>query len=109
MAVKILLEPCINCGLCRRACPTETIHFFTTRHRTHVVEPSGCIDCDICVPICPEQCIVRDEAYVHEPAELAAAKERAKVWAKRQNGLRQRVRERAAAAVSAVRKEAARA
>lgn len=107
MAVKILFEPCINCGLCRRACPTETIHFFTTHHRTHVVEPSGCIDCDICVPICPEQCIVRDEAYVHVPEELAAAKEQARDWAKRQNVLRQRVRDRAAAAVAAVRKEPA--
>jgi formate hydrogenlyase subunit 6/NADH:ubiquinone oxidoreductase subunit I len=103
MAVKILLEPCINCGLCRKACPTETIRFFTTQHRTHVVEPSGCIDCDICLPICPEKCIVRDETYVHDPVELAAAKDQARDWAKRQNGLRQRVRERAAAAVAAVR------
>lgn len=103
MAVRILLEPCINCGLCRRACPTETIRFFTTGHRTHVVEPAGCIDCDICVPLCPEKCIVPDETYVHDPVELAAAKERAKAWAARQNATRKRIRERAAAAVAAVR------
>lgn len=103
MAVRILLEPCINCGLCRRACPTETIRFFTTGHRTHVVEPAGCIDCDICVPICPEKCIVPDETYVHDPVELAAAKERAKAWAAKQNAMRKRIRERAAAAVAAVR------
>ena len=102
MAVKILLEPCINCGLCRRACPTETIRFFTTGKRTHVVEPAGCIDCDICVPICPEKCIVHDDAYTHEPLELEAARGRARDWAKRQNGLRQRVKDRAAAAVAAV-------
>jgi formate hydrogenlyase subunit 6/NADH:ubiquinone oxidoreductase subunit I len=102
VAVKILLEPCINCGLCRKACPTETIRFFTTGKRTHVVEPAGCIDCDICLPVCPEKCIVRDEAYVHDPAELEAAKVRARDWAKRQNELRQRVRERAARAVAAV-------
>lgn len=102
MAVTILLEPCINCGLCRKACPTETIHFFTTGRRTHVVEPAGCIDCDICVPICPEKCIVRDETYVHEPAVLEAAKGRARDWAKRQNVLRQRVRDRAAGAIEAV-------
>ena len=102
MAVTILLEPCINCGLCRKACPTETIHFFTTGKRTHVVEPSGCIDCDICVPICPEKCIVRDETYVHEPAVLEAAKGRARDWAKGQNALRQRVRDRAAGAIQAV-------
>lgn len=103
MAVRILLEPCINCGLCRRACPTETIHFFTTHKRTHVVDPAGCIDCDICVPICPEKCIVPDETYVHDPVELADAKERAKAWAAKQNATRKRLRERAAAAVAAVR------
>lgn len=103
MAVTILLEPCINCGLCRRACPTETIHFFTTRKRTHVVDPAGCIDCDICIPICPEKCIVRDETYVHDPVELSAAKLRAREWAKRQNATRQGVKERAARAIAAVR------
>ena len=101
MAVTILLEPCINCGLCRRACPTETIRFFTTGKRTHVVEPSGCIDCDICILICPENCIVRDEAYVHEAVELEAAKANARDWAKRRNVLRQRVKERAARAIAA--------
>ena len=102
MAVKILLEPCINCGLCRKACPTETIRFFTTGKRTHVVEPAGCIDCDICLPICPEKCIVRDGDYVHDPVELEGAKAGAREWAKRQNDLRRRVRERAARAVAAV-------
>ncbi len=103
MAVTILLEPCINCGLCRKACPTETIHFFTTGKRTHVVEPAGCIDCDICVPICPEKCIVPDESYVHDAVVLDAAKARARDWAKRQNTLRQGVRDRAARAIQAVR------
>ncbi|MEO8538369.1 MAG: ferredoxin family protein [bacterium] len=101
MAVKILLEPCINCGICRKACPTETIHFFTTHKRTHVVDPAGCIDCDICVPICPEKCIVPDDGYHHDPVELTAAKVRARDWAKRQNGLKQRVKDRAAAAIAA--------
>jgi formate hydrogenlyase subunit 6/NADH:ubiquinone oxidoreductase subunit I len=103
VAVKILLEPCINCGLCRRACPTETIRFFTTGHRTHVVEPAGCIDCDICIPICPESCIVRDEVYVHDPSELEVAKVHAREWAKRQNGVRQAMKQRAAAAVASAR------
>ncbi len=102
MAVTILLEPCINCGLCRKACPTETIHFFTTGKRTHVVDPAGCIDCDICIPVCPEKCIVRDEEYVHDADVLSAAKVRARDWAKKQNGLRQRVKDRAAAAIAAV-------
>jgi ferredoxin len=102
VAVRIVLEPCINCGLCRRACPTETIRFFTTHRRTHVVEPEGCIDCDRCIRVCPEDCIVRDEAYVHDPGELEEAKAKARAWASRQNALRGAVRARAAAAVAAV-------
>jgi formate hydrogenlyase subunit 6/NADH:ubiquinone oxidoreductase subunit I len=101
VAVRILLDPCINCGLCRRVCPTDTIRYFTTHHRTHVVEPAGCIDCDKCIHVCPENCIVRDEGYVHDPNELAAAKERARGWAARQNATRTALRQRAAAAVAA--------
>ena len=85
MAVRIELDACINCGLCRRACPTETIRFFTTGRRTHVVEAKGCIGCDLCVQVCPENCIVPDTEYVHDPLELAAAKESAKAWARKRN------------------------
>jgi formate hydrogenlyase subunit 6/NADH:ubiquinone oxidoreductase subunit I len=104
MAVRIELEPCINCGLCRRACPTETIRFFTTGRRTHVVEPAGCIDCDRCVQVCPEACIVPDTAYVHNTVELEAAKAKARAWASRQNETRKNVRARAMAAAVAVRR-----
>lgn len=99
MAVKIELKECINCGLCRRACPTETIRFFTTRKRTHVVEPAGCIDCDLCIQVCPEDCIVPDPVYVHDKVELEAAKARARDWSRNQNVLRRAIQERAAAAV----------
>lgn len=102
VAVRIELDPCINCGLCRRACPTETIHFFTTGKRTHVIEPAGCIDCDLCVQVCPENCIVPDEAYVHDPVELASAKLRAKVWATKRAETTRALKARAAAAVAAV-------
>ena len=102
MAVRIELDLCINCGLCRRACPTETIKFFTTGRRTHVVEPSGCIDCDLCVPVCPEHCIVPDPAYVHDPVELAAAKVKARDWNTRRRATQQRIRERAQRAAAMV-------
>jgi formate hydrogenlyase subunit 6/NADH:ubiquinone oxidoreductase subunit I len=104
MALRIELGPCINCGLCRRACPTETIRFFTTGKRTHVIEPAGCIDCDLCVQVCPENCIVPDLEYVHEPAELEAAKAKARDWAARQNTMRKAVRSRAMEAALAVRR-----
>lgn len=103
MALKIELEPCINCGLCRRACPTETIRFFTTGRRTHVIEPEGCIDCDLCVQVCPEACIVPDPDYVADPAVLEAAKAKARRWAAMQNTNRKAIRARATAAALAVR------
>ena len=101
MTVVIELGACINCGLCRRVCPTETIHFFSTNRRTHVVEPSGCIDCDKCVQVCPENCITYDSEYAHDPLELVAAKTKAKAWAHRQNETRQNLRARALAGVRA--------
>ncbi|MEP6870801.1 MAG: ferredoxin family protein [Anaerolineaceae bacterium] len=101
MAVVIELGACINCGLCRRVCPTETIHFFTTNRRTHVVEPAGCIDCDKCIQVCPEGCITADAGYTHDPIELAAARTKAKAWAHRQNENRQKLRARALAGVRA--------
>ena len=83
MAFKIDLEPCINCGLCRRSCPTECIHYFTTGKRTHVIDPAFCIDCGICAKVCPVSCIDHDVAYVHDPLPLAEAKQHAKAWARR--------------------------
>lgn len=83
MAYAIDLGPCINCGLCRRACPTGTIHYFTTQRRTHVIDPAGCINCDLCAQVCPVSCISPDPDYVHDPVELEAAKQTAKTWARR--------------------------
>jgi ferredoxin len=82
--VRINLAECINCGWCRRACPTETIKYFATHHRTHVVEPDGCIDCGICARVCPVNCIEPDAAYVVAPALLDAARVKAKQFAANQ-------------------------
>lgn len=79
--VTIDLSKCINCGWCRRVCPTETIKYFATGHRTHIVEPDGCIDCGICVPVCPVDCIYPVEDYTVAPEQLAAAKEHARTFA----------------------------
>ncbi|MCC6416837.1 MAG: 4Fe-4S binding protein [Gemmataceae bacterium] len=83
MAYTIDLTPCINCGLCRRACPTECIHYFTTGKRTHVIDPARCIDCGLCAQVCPVDCIAKDPEYVHDPIVLAEAKAYAKSWARR--------------------------
>jgi Na+-translocating ferredoxin:NAD+ oxidoreductase RNF subunit RnfB len=97
--VRIDAARCINCSLCRRACPTETIKYFSTGHRLHVVDPAGCIGCDICIQVCPVDCIDTDPAYVIDPVLLELAKERARAWAGRQRALDLARRERALAAV----------
>ena len=99
MAYKIDLGPCINCGWCRRACPTETIRYFTTGHRTHVIDPSGCINCDLCAQVCPVDCIRLDLEYMHDPDELAAARLKAKAWARRRYEQEQATRAAAAETV----------
>ena len=102
MTVRILLEPCINCGWCRRVCPTETIKYFTTGRRTHVVEPAGCIDCDLCLKVCPENCIVHDDVYVHDEAERTAAKAKARAWAAKQRAERLSVARRVSESLAAI-------
>ena len=99
--VRIDVGPCINCSLCRRACPTEAISYFSTGHRTHVVDPAWCIGCDICVKVCPVDCIDEDPAYVAVPAQLELAKERARAFAKRQRATKLVRKQRALAAASA--------
>lgn len=96
--VRIDLERCINCSLCRRNCPTECIHYFSTGHRTHVVDPSGCIGCDICVQVCPVDCIDPDPGYVIDPEQLERAKEKARDYARRQRRIKLMRKERAIAA-----------
>jgi ferredoxin len=87
--VAIDLAGCINCGWCRRVCPTETIKYFSTKHRTHVVEADGCIDCGICTPVCPVNVIYPVPDYVVPPAKLEAAKTKAKAFAAGQRRMKQ--------------------
>ena len=83
VALKIDREACVNCSLCRRACPTDTIHYYDTPDLVHTIYAEGCIDCNKCVPVCPADCIHPDPDYVHDPAELEAAKTKAREWARR--------------------------
>ena len=100
--VKIDLARCINCSLCRRACPSEAINYFSTGHRTHVIDPDWCIGCDICIKVCPVDCIDEDSSYTVDPQQLERARERARAWAKRQRAVRTLRKERALAAAGAV-------
>ena len=85
--VTIDLTECINCGWCRRVCPTETIKYFATGRRTHVVEPDGCIDCGICVQVCPVNCIHPD-GYTVPQDKLEAAKDHARAYAAKQRRMK---------------------
>jgi electron transport complex protein RnfB len=98
--LRIDLGRCINCSLCRRACPSEAINYFSTGHRTHVIDPAWCIGCDICVKVCPVDCIDEDPSYVADPAQLELAKRRAREFARRRHAVKLVRKERALAAVS---------
>lgn len=99
--VRIDLEGCINCSLCRRACPTEAINYYSTGKRTHVVDQAWCIGCDICVKLCPVDCIEPDPAYRIDADQLELAKEKARVWAKRRRTMISNRKQRALAAARA--------
>ena len=86
--VTINLAECINCGWCRRVCPTETIKYFTTGDRTHIVEPDGCIDCGICMPVCPVNCIHPVREYSVAPEKLEAATAKARTFAANQRKMK---------------------
>ena len=94
-------EPCINCSLCRRACPTEAILFFSMGSRKHVIDPASCIGCDICVQVCPVDCIHPDPDYTIDPVQLELAKEKARGHAHRTREIKLERKRRAVAAVSA--------
>lgn len=74
MTYRIDLGPCINCGMCRLGCPTDTIKYYSTGHRTHVVVEDGCIDCGICAQVCPVNCVYSFPEVQPPPAKLEAAK-----------------------------------
>src|SRR4029079_15599154 len=79
----------VNFGWCRLFFPTETIKYFSTKHRTHIVEPDGCINCGICAPVCPVDVIYDVPDYVVPADKLAAAKEHAKGFAANQRRMKQ--------------------
>ena len=76
---------CINCGYCRRVCPTETIHYFDTPDYQHTIYPEECIDCNACVAVCPPDCISYDPTNVLEGEALERALEKAREWARKRN------------------------
>jgi NAD-dependent dihydropyrimidine dehydrogenase PreA subunit len=69
---------CINCGKCRRECPTETIRFFGQAEGKHWIDPMACIDCDLCARVCPMDCIDREPVPVVDVELITAARDQAR-------------------------------
>ena len=46
---------CVDCGACRRHCPTVAIPYDEFQHQ---VVPAKCIGCTICYAVCPADAVV---------------------------------------------------
>jgi ferredoxin len=91
---------CINCGLCRFRCPTETVRYFSTGHRRHEIDLEWCIDCDICAQVCPVDCIEHHPELRPAPDQLERAKERARSYAAANRRVQSSLREYVAATIA---------
>jgi NAD-dependent dihydropyrimidine dehydrogenase PreA subunit len=69
---------CINCGKCRRECPTDTIRFFGQAEGKHRIDPNACIDCDLCARVCPMDCITREPTPLIDVELLTSARDHAR-------------------------------
>lgn len=77
----LIAQPdCINCGKCRRECPTDTIRFFGQAEGKHWIDPAGCIDCDLCARVCPMDCITRQATPVVDVHLITEAREQARAF-----------------------------
>lgn len=53
MAVKVIKEKCVACGVCVDACPVDAI----TMQDVAVINEDTCIDCGTCIDECPSEAI----------------------------------------------------
>ena len=74
----LIVDDCINCGLCEPACPNKAI---SPGEQLYVIEPSLCTECvgfhdeEQCARVCPvDACLPDPDREEGEPALLARAR-----------------------------------
>ncbi len=60
--LKIEMEKCILCGLCKMKCPSQCIAVDKAA-KSWEVDPFACVYCGICVEACPVKCLFQDNMY----------------------------------------------
>ena len=60
--VGIVIEDCISCGLCARACPSQAIEV-DRKAGTWKINRFDCVQCGSCVNACPKKCLTMEKGY----------------------------------------------
>ena len=60
--LKIEMEKCILCGVCKLRCPSQCIAV-DKQAKSWQVDPFSCVYCGICVEVCPVKCLFQEGMY----------------------------------------------